>query len=52
MKKLIQSEDSRELIVVALTVACFGLLPHARAVVPAPDGCYPELHHSGRMQGS
>jgi trimeric autotransporter adhesin len=41
MKKLIQSEGSRELIVVALTVACFGLLPHAYAVVPAPDGCYP-----------
>ena len=41
MKKLIQSEGSRELIVVALTVACFGLLPHAQAVVPAPDGCYP-----------
>ncbi len=40
MKRLIQSEGSRELIVVALTVACFGLLPGAHAVVPVPDGCY------------
>jgi trimeric autotransporter adhesin len=29
------------LCLIALVVGCFGLLPAARAVSPAPDGCYP-----------
>ena len=29
------------LCLIALVVACFGLLPLAQAVSPAPDGCYP-----------
>jgi trimeric autotransporter adhesin len=31
----------RSLLLVPLVIACFGLLPAARAVVPAPDGGYP-----------
>jgi hypothetical protein len=41
MKKLIQSENSRALIIAVAALMSLGLLPNAQAVSPAPDGGYP-----------
>ncbi len=30
-------------LLVAIVLACFGLLPQVQAVSPAPDGCYPNF---------
>ena len=41
MNSLIQLKETTPLLLIALVLACFGLLPQMQAVVPAPDGCYP-----------
>jgi trimeric autotransporter adhesin len=41
MHPLIQLKQKTSLFLIALLLACFGLLPRAQAVVPAPDGGYP-----------
>ena len=41
---------NRILVIILPVLACFALLPGAQAVSPAPDGCYPKLHDSGRVQ--
>jgi hypothetical protein len=41
MNPLIQLKQTTLLFLIALLLACFGLLPRAQAVVPAPDGGYP-----------
>src|SRR5207253_132871 len=42
MNPLIQSKNTTILpVLIALTLACFGLSPQARAVDPPPDGGYP-----------
>jgi len=43
MNPLIQIQKATPVLVAALLLACFGLLPPAHAVVPAPDGCYPNF---------
>jgi trimeric autotransporter adhesin len=40
MKSLAQIKTSIPLILLTLALACFGPSPAARAVIPAPDGCY------------
>jgi hypothetical protein len=40
MNPLIQLKTTPPLLI-ALTLLCFGLLPRAQAVIPAPDGGYP-----------
>jgi hypothetical protein len=40
MNPLIQLKNATPVFVIALLLACFGLTPLARAVVPAPDGGY------------
>jgi hypothetical protein len=40
MDPLIQLKQTL-LFLIAVLLACFGLLPRAQAVVPAPDGGYP-----------
>src|SRR5947207_11391510 len=45
MNPLIQSKKtSILLLLIALTLVCFGLSPIAQAVVPAPDGGYPDTN--------
>src|SRR6266487_695470 len=39
--KTIVKNSIRSLLLITLVIACFGLLPAAQAVVPAPDGGYP-----------
>ena len=41
MKKLIQLENSRALVIAVAALMSLALLPKAQAVVPAPDGGYP-----------
>jgi hypothetical protein len=41
MKKLIQLENSRALIIAVAALISLTLLPNTRAIVPAPDGGYP-----------
>jgi hypothetical protein len=42
MKPLTQSKNTTILpVLIALTLVCFALSPQARAVIPAPDGGYP-----------
>jgi hypothetical protein len=41
MKSLIQRKKATPLFVVTLLLACFGLTPLSRAVMPPPDGGYP-----------
>jgi hypothetical protein len=41
MKTLIQSENSRALIIAVAALMSLALLPNAQAVSPAPDGGYP-----------
>jgi hypothetical protein len=41
MNPLIQIKRTIPLVVVALQLACFALLPRAQAVLPPPDGGYP-----------
>src|SRR4029453_3721161 len=41
MHPLIQLKQKTSLFLIALLLACFGLLPRAQAVVPAPDGGFP-----------
>jgi Chaperone of endosialidase len=43
MKPLIQLKKTTPLFIIALLLACFGLVPLARAVVPPPDGGYPNF---------
>jgi hypothetical protein len=38
-----KSMNNRILVAILPVVACFALLPGARAVSPAPDGCYPNF---------
>jgi hypothetical protein len=40
---LIQIQKVTPVLLAALLLACFGLLSPAHAVVPAPDGCYPNF---------
>jgi hypothetical protein len=40
MNQLIQSKTFTTIIVSAVALVCFGLLPKAQAVIPAPDGGY------------
>src|SRR6266480_2494253 len=42
MDSLIQLKKSAPLFVIALLLTCFALSPTAQAVVPPPDGGYPE----------
>src|SRR6266508_6172453 len=41
MNPLIQCKTTILPVLIAGVLACFGLLPKAQAVVPAPDGGYP-----------
>jgi trimeric autotransporter adhesin len=43
MNSLIQLKKTTPLLLIALVLACFGLLPQMQAVLPPPppDGCYP-----------
>jgi hypothetical protein len=41
MNPLIQLKQTTLQCVVTLGLACFGFTPRAQAVVPPPDGCYP-----------
>ena len=41
MNLLIQLKKTAPLLLITLTLHCFGLLPQAPAVVPSPDGGYP-----------
>ncbi len=41
MNPLIQLKQTTPLFLIALLLACFGLMPLAQAVVPPPDGGYP-----------
>jgi hypothetical protein len=41
MKPLIQLKQTTSVFFIAFGLACFGLLPAARAVTPPPDGGYP-----------
>ena len=41
MNPLIQLKTTTPLLLIALALLCFGLLPGAQAVVPPPDGGYP-----------
>jgi hypothetical protein len=41
MNAFIQSNKTASLTVIALSLACFGLMPLAQAVNPPPDGGYP-----------
>ena len=41
MNPLTQLKQTTPVFVAAFLLACFGLLPEAQAVVPAPDGGYP-----------
>ncbi len=43
MTSLIQLKQTTLLFLVALGLACFGFLPRVQAVVPPPDGCYPNF---------
>jgi trimeric autotransporter adhesin len=43
MNPLIQFKTVTPLFIVALLLACFGLLPAAQAVLPPPDGGYPNF---------
>src|SRR5215216_5213977 len=43
MNPFIQIEKATPVLLVALLLACFAVLPPAQAVVPAPDGCYPNF---------
>ena len=43
MNPFIQIQKATPVLLAALLLACFGLLPPAHAVVPAPDGCYPNF---------
>ena len=44
MNPLIQSKYFTTFLVSAAALVCFGLLPGAQAVVPAPDGGYPRFN--------
>jgi hypothetical protein len=41
MNAFAQLKQITSVFLLALLLACFGLLPAAQAVSPAPDGCYP-----------
>ena len=41
MKSTVQFKARTSLLLVALALVCFGLVPRAHGVSPAPDGCYP-----------
>jgi len=41
MNPFIEIQKATPVLLVALLLGCFGLLPLVHAVVPAPDGCYP-----------
>src|SRR5438034_103247 len=41
IKSIDRSSSRLALLLIPLALACFGLLPRARAVTPAPDGGYP-----------
>jgi hypothetical protein len=41
MNPMIQRKTQTLRIVIVLSMACFGVLPKAQAVVPPPDGGYP-----------
>jgi hypothetical protein len=43
MNSLIQLKQTRSLFIAVLELACFGLMPRVQAVVPPPDGCYPNF---------
>ena len=43
MNPFTQLKQTTPMFLLALLLACFGLLPGARAVSPAPDGCYPNF---------
>ena len=44
MNPLIQLKKTTPLFLIALVLVCFGLLPIAQAVVPPPDGGYPNFN--------
>ena len=50
MNRLIQCKTTILPLLIAGVLACFGLLPKAEAVVPAPDGGYPGFEHGGRAK--
>jgi hypothetical protein len=41
MNPLIQLKQTTAILLIALGLVCFGLLPKLQAVSPPPDGCYP-----------
>jgi hypothetical protein len=43
MNPLIQPKTITSPLLITLTLLCFGLFPKAQAVVPPPDGCYPNF---------
>src|SRR5947207_11063419 len=43
MNPLIQPKTITSPLLITLTILCFGLLPGAQAVVPPPDGAYPNF---------
>ena len=44
MNPLIQLKKTAPLLLIILTLHCFALLPKAQAVVPPPDGGYPNFN--------
>ena len=43
MNPLIQPKTITSPLLITLTLLCFGFFPKAQAVVPPPDGCYPNF---------
>lgn len=41
MKSTVQLKTATPPLLIALALVCFGLVPRAHGVSPAPDGCYP-----------
>jgi hypothetical protein len=43
MNPLIELKKTAPLLLITITLHCFALLPQASAIVPPPDGCYPNF---------
>ena len=52
MNSLIQLKETTPLLLIALVLACFGLLPQMQAVVPAPGRVLSRVHDGGRVQSA
>src|SRR6266487_3748270 len=44
LRNLVNRSPLREFLLIPLVLACFALSPRAQAVVPAPDGGYPNFN--------